>query len=153
MSKLFPRIVGKMRPVFCGNFDYETRQYDLERLFSKYGKVDRVDMKSGETRESAAIFLWVFPLGNELFEAILSERFRPFPLQRHSSIPCLLFLNFDLSPAMFSNCEAITFNAHIVLSFLNDLMIHYLRRTPVVILFLRVSCNLVGRVKNLKVIF
>ncbi|CAA7391917.1 unnamed protein product [Spirodela intermedia] len=36
-----------MRPVFCGNFDYETRQYDLERLFSKYGKVDRVDMKSG----------------------------------------------------------------------------------------------------------
>ncbi|MQL72472.1 hypothetical protein Taro_004806 [Colocasia esculenta] len=38
---------GKMRPVFCGNFDYETRQSDLERLFSKYGRVDRVDMKSG----------------------------------------------------------------------------------------------------------
>ncbi|KAJ6809897.1 serine/arginine-rich splicing factor RS31-like [Iris pallida] len=36
-----------MRPVFCGNFDYETRQSDLDRLFSRYGKVDRIDMKSG----------------------------------------------------------------------------------------------------------
>ncbi|XP_073270255.1 serine/arginine-rich splicing factor RS31-like isoform X2 [Primulina huaijiensis] len=36
-----------MRPIFCGNFEYETRQSDLERLFSKYGRVDRVDMKSG----------------------------------------------------------------------------------------------------------
>ncbi|XP_010252651.1 PREDICTED: serine/arginine-rich splicing factor RS31-like isoform X1 [Nelumbo nucifera] len=36
-----------MRPVFCGNFEYETRQSDLERLFSKYGRVERVDMKSG----------------------------------------------------------------------------------------------------------
>ncbi|KAL6847535.1 hypothetical protein ACP4OV_022561 [Aristida adscensionis] len=36
-----------MRPVFCGNFDYETRQSDLERLFSKYGPIHRIDMKSG----------------------------------------------------------------------------------------------------------
>ncbi|KAF7132710.1 hypothetical protein RHSIM_Rhsim09G0196200 [Rhododendron simsii] len=36
-----------MRPVFCGNFDFEARQSDLERLFRKYGKVERVDMKSG----------------------------------------------------------------------------------------------------------
>ncbi|XP_021846841.1 serine/arginine-rich splicing factor RS31 [Spinacia oleracea] len=36
-----------MRPVFVGNFEYDTRQNDLERLFSKYGRVDRVDMKSG----------------------------------------------------------------------------------------------------------
>ncbi|RZC64213.1 hypothetical protein C5167_025968 [Papaver somniferum] len=36
-----------MRPVFCGSFDYETRQSDLERLFSKFGTVFRVDMKSG----------------------------------------------------------------------------------------------------------
>jgi hypothetical protein len=36
-----------MRPVFCGNFDLDTRQYDLERLFSKYGPVSRIDMKSG----------------------------------------------------------------------------------------------------------
>ncbi|CAI0469957.1 unnamed protein product [Linum tenue] len=35
------------RPVFVGNFEYETRQSELERLFSKYGRVDRVDMKSG----------------------------------------------------------------------------------------------------------
>lgn len=38
----------KMRPIFCGNFEYDARQSDLERVFSKYGKVDRVDMKSGE---------------------------------------------------------------------------------------------------------
>ncbi|XP_021748148.1 serine/arginine-rich splicing factor RS31-like [Chenopodium quinoa] len=36
-----------MRPVFVGNFEYSTRQTDLERLFSKYGRVERVDMKSG----------------------------------------------------------------------------------------------------------
>lgn len=36
-----------MRPVFCGNFDHETRQYDLERLFSKYGPISRIDMKLG----------------------------------------------------------------------------------------------------------
>ncbi|XP_076935928.1 serine/arginine-rich splicing factor RS40-like isoform X2 [Bidens hawaiensis] len=36
-----------MRPIFCGNFEFDARQGDLERLFRKYGKVDRVDMKSG----------------------------------------------------------------------------------------------------------
>ncbi|KAJ6940571.1 hypothetical protein NC651_006640 [Populus alba x Populus x berolinensis] len=38
---------GMARPVFVGNFEHETRQSDLERLFSKYGKLERVDMKSG----------------------------------------------------------------------------------------------------------
>uniref|UniRef100_A0A0E0JUV7 rRNA adenine N(6)-methyltransferase n=1 Tax=Oryza punctata TaxID=4537 RepID=A0A0E0JUV7_ORYPU len=37
----------KMRPVFCGNLDYDARQSEIERLFSKYGRVERVDMKSG----------------------------------------------------------------------------------------------------------
>jgi RNA recognition motif-containing protein len=36
-----------MRPVFRGNFDLDARQYDLERLFSKYGPISRIDMKSG----------------------------------------------------------------------------------------------------------
>ncbi|KAM7499610.1 hypothetical protein LguiA_024024 [Lonicera macranthoides] len=36
-----------MRPIFCGNFEFDARQSDLERLFRRYGKVDRVDMKSG----------------------------------------------------------------------------------------------------------
>ncbi|KAK6135298.1 hypothetical protein DH2020_030940 [Rehmannia glutinosa] len=35
-----------MRPIFCGNFEYDARQSDLERDFRRYGKVDRVDMKS-----------------------------------------------------------------------------------------------------------
>ncbi|CAN8325902.1 unnamed protein product [Cochlearia groenlandica] len=36
-----------MKPVFCGNFEYDARDSDLERLFRKYGKVERVDMKAG----------------------------------------------------------------------------------------------------------
>ncbi|KAL5727710.1 hypothetical protein ACHQM5_000874 [Ranunculus cassubicifolius] len=36
-----------MKSIFCGNFEHETRQSDLDRLFSKYGKVERVDMKAG----------------------------------------------------------------------------------------------------------
>ncbi|CAD5329030.1 unnamed protein product [Arabidopsis thaliana] len=35
-----------MKPVFCGNFEYDAREGDLERLFRKYGKVERVDMKA-----------------------------------------------------------------------------------------------------------
>lgn len=40
-------LLGEMKPIFCGNFDYEARQSDLERLFGRYGRVTRVDMKSG----------------------------------------------------------------------------------------------------------
>ncbi|CAM0870904.1 unnamed protein product [Alopecurus aequalis] len=36
-----------MKPVFCGNFDFDARQSDLEHLFSKYGPIRRIDMKSG----------------------------------------------------------------------------------------------------------
>ncbi|XP_055817083.1 serine/arginine-rich splicing factor RS31-like isoform X2 [Solanum dulcamara] len=36
-----------MRPLFVGNIEYDTRQSELERLFSKYGRIERVDMKSG----------------------------------------------------------------------------------------------------------
>jgi hypothetical protein len=37
-----------MRPIFCGNLDYDARQSEIERLFSKYGRVERVDMKTGK---------------------------------------------------------------------------------------------------------
>lgn len=37
-----------MRPVFCGNLEFDARQSDVERLFRRYGRVDRVDMKSGK---------------------------------------------------------------------------------------------------------
>ena len=39
------------RHVLCGNFEYETRKTNLELLLSKYGRVERVDMKPG-------IFIW-----------------------------------------------------------------------------------------------
>lgn len=52
-------LVAMMRPIFCGNFEYDARQSDLERLFRRYGKVDRVDMKSGKLACSPNIIrLW-----------------------------------------------------------------------------------------------
>lgn len=39
-----------MRPVFCGNLEFDARQSDVERLFRRYGKVERVDMKAGTTQ-------------------------------------------------------------------------------------------------------
>lgn len=36
------------RPVYCGNFDYETTPKEVEKLFEKYGDVDRVEMKTGK---------------------------------------------------------------------------------------------------------
>ncbi|RDX96246.1 Serine/arginine-rich splicing factor RS31, partial [Mucuna pruriens] len=63
-----------MRPVFVGNFGYDTRQSELERLFAKYGRVDRVDMKSGfafvyyedeRDAEDAIRALDNFPFGHE----------------------------------------------------------------------------------------
>ncbi|KAL6965107.1 Serine/arginine-rich splicing factor rs41 [Sarracenia purpurea var. burkii] len=36
-----------MWPIFCGNLDYDARQSEVERLFRRYGRVERVDIKSG----------------------------------------------------------------------------------------------------------
>ncbi|KAK2967957.1 hypothetical protein RJ640_027320 [Escallonia rubra] len=36
-----------MKPIFCGNLEFDARPSELERLFKRYGKVDRVDVKSG----------------------------------------------------------------------------------------------------------
>lgn len=47
-------LLRKMRPIFCGNFEYDARPSELERLFRRYGKVDKVDMKSGKCLVSAA---------------------------------------------------------------------------------------------------
>ncbi|KAG6546209.1 hypothetical protein Mapa_012247 [Marchantia paleacea] len=43
--------MARMRPVFCGNFEYDARQSEIERMFTKYGKVERVDMKTGGSTE------------------------------------------------------------------------------------------------------
>ena len=36
-----------MRPVFAGNLDYDTRHSELDHLFYRYGRIERIDMKSG----------------------------------------------------------------------------------------------------------
>ena len=35
------------RPVFCGNFEYDANVREIERLFERYGRLDRVEMKTG----------------------------------------------------------------------------------------------------------
>lgn len=63
-----------MRPVFCGNFEYDTRQSELERLFSKYGRVERIDMKSGSpilcNLCGLSFYLSILPLCLLLLEAL-----------------------------------------------------------------------------------
>lgn len=34
--------------VFCGNFEYDASERSVLELFEKYGKVRRIDMKTGE---------------------------------------------------------------------------------------------------------
>lgn len=41
-------MAAKIRPVYCGNFEYDARQSEIERLFKEYGRVERVDMKTGK---------------------------------------------------------------------------------------------------------
>ncbi|GBF97896.1 serine arginine-rich splicing factor-like [Raphidocelis subcapitata] len=33
--------------VFCGNFEYDASERDINRLFERYGPVERIDMKTG----------------------------------------------------------------------------------------------------------
>eukprot|EP00891_Asterochloris_glomerata_P006920 jgi/Astpho2/6920/Aster-01787 len=35
------------RPVFCGNFEYDANPRDVERLFDRFGPIERLDMKTG----------------------------------------------------------------------------------------------------------
>lgn len=58
-----------MKPIFCGNLDFDARQSDVERLFRKYGKIDRVDLKSGITFFIISFFFFYN------FEFVLSFRF------------------------------------------------------------------------------
>jgi len=57
----------KMKAIFCGNFEYDCRESELERLFRRYGKVDRVDMKAGK------VLFWFF---RNLIIIYLSVHFR-----------------------------------------------------------------------------
>jgi hypothetical protein len=34
--------------VFCGNFEYDASESSILRMFEKYGRVQRIDMKTGE---------------------------------------------------------------------------------------------------------
>lgn len=51
-----------VKPIFCGNLDYDSRQSDIERLFGKYGNVQRVDLKSGEFFPYCCFTTWMLVL-------------------------------------------------------------------------------------------
>ena len=42
--------MAHLRPIFCGNFEYDAAPREIERLFERYGTLDRVDMKTGDSR-------------------------------------------------------------------------------------------------------
>lgn len=55
-------LTRRMKAIFCGNLDYDARQSDLERLFRRYGRIDRVDMKSGLLGMSMLFLVGYAPL-------------------------------------------------------------------------------------------
>lgn len=48
-----PGLLGSILPpayrpqVYCGNYEYEASERELERLFKKYGRVEKVEFKTG----------------------------------------------------------------------------------------------------------
>eukprot|EP00268_Persea_americana_P007187 TRINITY_DN1264_c0_g1_i7.p1 TRINITY_DN1264_c0_g1~~TRINITY_DN1264_c0_g1_i7.p1 ORF type:complete len:151 (-),score=5.69 TRINITY_DN1264_c0_g1_i7:1043-1495(-) len=83
-----------MKPIFCGNFEYDARQSDLERLFSRYGKVDRVDMKSGECLCFSVFFFFQCTIGciHVLFCTRLLYRHLTSIFFGHLCLPAFLLL-------------------------------------------------------------
>lgn len=37
-------------PIYCGNFEYDFPERELEEIFDRYGRVHRIDMKQGVMR-------------------------------------------------------------------------------------------------------
>ena len=35
------------RPIFCGNFEYDCEEHEVQTIFEKFGSVLKVDMKQG----------------------------------------------------------------------------------------------------------
>ncbi|XP_041997976.1 serine/arginine-rich splicing factor RS31-like [Salvia splendens] len=64
-----------MWPVFCRNYECQTQQSDLDRLFSRYGKIVRIEMKS----EYAFVY---FEDENDAAKAIRELQGKPFGSQR-----------------------------------------------------------------------
>jgi hypothetical protein len=69
-----------MRPVFVGNLDFDARHSELDRLFYRYGRVERIDMKSGPF-PSPLVLPSVYALGfgsiclrTPLFRSLMNAR-------------------------------------------------------------------------------
>ncbi|KAL3149936.1 hypothetical protein ABBQ38_013299 [Trebouxia sp. C0009 RCD-2024] len=39
--------MSSLKPVYCGNLDYDEKAQDVERLFDEFGPIERMDMKTG----------------------------------------------------------------------------------------------------------
>lgn len=60
-----------MRPIFCGNLEFDARQSDIERLFRRYGRVERVDLKSGKVASYLLDFFFFFLLLPRMKQSLL----------------------------------------------------------------------------------
>lgn len=63
--------MGGDRPVFCGNFEYDASVREIERLFERYGPLDRVDMKTGEPHPLTLQTTSWLPVATQPFSAPL----------------------------------------------------------------------------------
>lgn len=64
-----------MKPIFCGNLDFDSRQSDIERLFRRYGKVDKVDIKSGKIFFQLNIFQDYINNFNCIIDVVVEREF------------------------------------------------------------------------------
>ncbi|URD97743.1 hypothetical protein MUK42_30157 [Musa troglodytarum] len=106
------------RSIFCGNLDYDARHSELERLFSRYGKVDRVDMKSvDQYREYIGEYMlflacwakhstflpmpaFILPLSRELIHSAIQSHFIHMETFSTRLLP---LVSCELSPAFHPN--------------------------------------------------
>lgn len=80
------------KAVFCGNFEYDARQSEIERLFDRYGRVDRVDMKTGNVASQEMGCL------RSVWTPLLAARgtAAPFVLSFHSRDFSFLLLSLNM---------------------------------------------------------
>jgi len=52
------------RAVYCGNYEYEMPERDIRKLFEEYGRVNRIDMKTGYVASGYRLSCYELPFGH-----------------------------------------------------------------------------------------
>lgn len=120
-----------MRPIFCGNFEYDARQSDLERLFRRYGKVDRVDMKSGKSSLCSYYF--------HGFRVKVSYGRKPSSLTEETGITSGVYC--VIKPALLVNNKISFFLKISLISFKHYFLFYLITNAEVIYVFTDVSTS------------